>query len=128
MRLFLFATWFLRTFAFAPRRDNNGTHRRMKTKVDMTRHEDEKEPKFSLPNPIQELGEMFSNMDAVVDDFFNKRMGNCEIFYGKRKYKPSGSVQGEYNGFGLTDKLKIDVTRARKEEYMEKKRLSDEES
>eukprot|EP00978_Attheya_sp_CCMP212_P041639 scaffold241197_cov37-Attheya_sp.AAC.1 len=58
-------------------------------------------------------------MDDVVDDFFNKRMGNGEIFYGKRKFKPSGSVEGDYNGMGLTDKLKIDITRERKEEWLE---------
>ena len=66
--------------------------------------------------------DMFRNMDAVMDDFFNKRMGNGEIFYGKRKYNPSGQVEGDYNGFGLSDKTKIDVTREYKEEWLEKQR------
>eukprot|EP00978_Attheya_sp_CCMP212_P012653 scaffold31649_cov53-Attheya_sp.AAC.8 len=70
--------------------------------------------------------DVFSNMDDVVDDFFNKRMGNGEIFYGKRKFKPSGSVEGDYNGMGLTDKLKIDITRERKEEWLEEKKMREE--
>jgi|Transcript_18032 hypothetical protein len=70
--------------------------------------------------------DVFSNMDDVVDDFFNKRMGNGEIFYGKRKFKPSGTVEGDYNGMGLTDKLKIDITRDRKEEWLEEKKMREE--
>ena len=41
-------------------------------------------------NPFRELSDMMSSFDDVVDDFLNKRMGNGEIFYGQRKYKPSG--------------------------------------
>ena len=73
-------------------------------------------------NPVKGVFDMFRNMDAVMDDFFNKRMGNGEIFYGKRKYNPSGQVEGDYNGFGLSDKTKIDVTREYKEEWLEKQR------
>ena len=76
---------------------------------------------------LQEGTDMLSAFDDVIDDFFNKRMGNGEIFYGKRKYKPSGSVDGDYNGFGLSDKLKIDVTRQAKEEYLDEKRRREEE-
>lgn len=72
-------------------------------------------------NFMQDLQDMASSVDDVVDDFFNKRMGNGEVFYGKRKYKPSGSVEGDYNGMGLTDKLRIDVARARKEAFLEER-------
>jgi len=53
-----------------------------------------------------------------------KRMGSGEVFYGKRKYKPSGrpNTEGKYNGMGLSDKLRIDITRQVKEEIQEKRR------
>jgi hypothetical protein len=38
-------------------------------------------------------------------------MGNGEVFYGKRKYKPSGRVSDEYNGGGFTDYRKIEAAR-----------------
>ena len=38
-------------------------------------------------------------------------MGNGEVFYGKRKYKPSGSVETDYNGYGFSDRRKIDAAR-----------------
>eukprot|EP00579_Thalassiosira_antarctica_P000979 CAMPEP_0201868680 /NCGR_PEP_ID=MMETSP0902-20130614/2465_1 /ASSEMBLY_ACC=CAM_ASM_000551 /TAXON_ID=420261 /ORGANISM="Thalassiosira antarctica, Strain CCMP982" /LENGTH=151 /DNA_ID=CAMNT_0048394045 /DNA_START=25 /DNA_END=480 /DNA_ORIENTATION=+ len=66
---------------------------------------------FQIPNPFAELGSMFSNFDDVVDDFFNKRMGAGEVFYGKRKYKPSGNYSSEYKGGGLTDLSKIEAAR-----------------
>ena len=75
---------------------------------------------------INEFFDMFKNFDDVAEDFFYKRMGKGEIFYGKRKYKPSGDVEGEYNGFGLSDKLKIDMTREYKEAWLEEKRMRDE--
>jgi hypothetical protein len=78
-------------------------------------------------NPLQEVFDMVSNLDDVIDDFFYKRMGNGETFYGKRKYKPSGNVEGQYNGFGLTDKGRIDVTRARKEAFLKEKREEEAE-
>ena len=89
---------------------------------------DNKEPPRSFPNPFKEVVDMFSNFDDVIDDFFYKRMGNGEVFYGKRKYKPSGRVEGQYNGMGLTDKLKIDISRERKEQFLEEKRRREEES
>lgn len=61
------------------------------------------------------------SFDDALDDFFYKRMGNGEIFYGKRKANPSGKVDGEYNGFGMTDKLRIDQTRELKELWLEEK-------
>mmetsp|Transcript_34472 Transcript_34472/g.69634 ORF Transcript_34472/g.69634 Transcript_34472/m.69634 type:complete len:178 (-) Transcript_34472:1123-1656(-) len=59
----------------------------------------------------------------VIDDFYNKRMGKGEIFYGKRKYKPSGTVEGDYNGLGLTDKQRIDDAREYKAQWEEERRL-----
>mmetsp|Transcript_5439 Transcript_5439/g.11139 ORF Transcript_5439/g.11139 Transcript_5439/m.11139 type:complete len:162 (+) Transcript_5439:40-525(+) len=76
--------------------------------------------KINIPNPLAELADMFSNFDDVIDDFFNKRMGNGEIFYGKRKYKPSGSVESEYNGYGFSDFRKIEAAREFREERARK--------
>lgn len=73
------------------------------------------------------LNEMFASLDDTIDDFFNKRMGNGEIFYGKRKVKPSGSVEGSYNGMGLSDKQKIDETRELKEFLMQQRRLKEQQ-
>mmetsp|Transcript_31099 Transcript_31099/g.35421 ORF Transcript_31099/g.35421 Transcript_31099/m.35421 type:complete len:139 (+) Transcript_31099:43-459(+) len=75
---------------------------------------------------VKDFGDMFSNLDDAIDDFYNKRMGKGEIFYGKRKYKPSGTVEGKYNGFGLTDKQRIDETREMKEFYMELRKIRQE--
>ncbi len=49
-----------------------------------------------------------------------------KIFYGKRKYNPSGDVEGDYNGLGLSDKMKIDMAREYREERLEEKRMRDE--
>lgn len=80
-----------------------------------------------IANPLQELGDMFSSMDDVIDDFFNKRMGNGEVFYGKRKYKPSGKVEGQYQGMGLTDKQRIEDTKEHKELWMQRNNLSEDD-
>lgn len=72
--------------------------------------------KFNFPNPLAELSDMLSNLDDVVDDFYNKRMGNGEVFYGKRKYKPSGRVAHDYNGGGLSDWRKMEAARLFREE------------
>jgi hypothetical protein len=60
----------------------------------------------------------------VIDDFMFKKMGNGEVFYGKRKTNPSGrdNTEGSYNGMGMSDKVKIDQSRERKEEYLEERR------
>lgn len=71
---------------------------------------------FKFPNPFAEIVDMFQNFDDIIDDFFNKRMGNGEIFYGKRKYKPSGNVESEYNGGGFSDWRKIEAAREFREE------------
>mmetsp|Transcript_29437 Transcript_29437/g.62491 ORF Transcript_29437/g.62491 Transcript_29437/m.62491 type:complete len:148 (-) Transcript_29437:202-645(-) len=93
--------------------NNNGEEKQWT--LDETVKEGEASPnnmdKFNIPNPITGLVDMFSNLDDVIDDFFNKRMGNGEVFYGKRKYKPSGKVSTEYNGGGLTDWRKIEAAR-----------------
>ena len=62
----------------------------------------------------------------VIDDFYNKRMGQGEIFYGKRKYKPSGKVESAYNGMGLTDKQRIDDAREYKAQIEEERRIRKE--
>lgn len=85
-----------------------------------------KEQESPLLKTIREVGNMFSNFDDIVDDFFNKRMGNGEIFYGKRKYKPSGKVDGVYNGMGLSDKQRIDDTREYRDFILEQRRLREE--
>ena len=72
--------------------------------------------KLNIRNPLTELLDMFSNFDDVIDDFFNKRMGNGEVFYGKRKYKPSGKVSTGYNGYGFSDRRKIEAAREFREE------------
>eukprot|EP00977_Amphora_coffeiformis_P026209 scaffold24671_cov137-Amphora_coffeaeformis.AAC.2 len=105
-------------------------------------------------NPFEEFSGMMSNLDDVIDDFMNKRLGNgkgleflrrlvssleClsrlslliqkgEIFYGKRKYKPSGrdNTTGQYNGMGMSDKARIDMAREIKEERMAMKRLREQ--
>lgn len=64
---------------------------------------------------------MIKNMDDIIDDFFNKRMGNGEIFYGKRKYKPSGTVGGQYNGLGLSDRQRIDDANEYKAQVQEER-------
>mmetsp|Transcript_10579 Transcript_10579/g.22774 ORF Transcript_10579/g.22774 Transcript_10579/m.22774 type:complete len:134 (+) Transcript_10579:80-481(+) len=71
---------------------------------------------INIPNPFTEIADMFTNLDDVIDDFFNKRMGNGEVFYGKRKYKPSGKIESEYNGGGFSDWRKIEAARQFREE------------
>lgn len=75
-------------------------------------------------NPFRDVAEMFQNMDDVIDDFMCKRMGNGEVFYGKRKYKPSDrpNTDGKYNGMGLSDKSKIDEKRWIRDVRMEELR------
>ncbi|KAL7451637.1 hypothetical protein ACHAWC_003462, partial [Mediolabrus comicus] len=86
------------------------------------------EKQFSFPNPLAELADMWQSFDDIVDDFFNKRMGNGEQFYGKRKYKPSGKYSEEYNGYGLSDFRKIEAAKEFREERarMKEERLSAE--
>ena len=71
---------------------------------------------------------MMANFDDVIDDFLNKRMGNGEVFYGQRKYKPSGreNTTGQYNGLGMSDKARIDMARQIKQERMEMRRLREQ--
>ena len=76
-------------------------------------------------NPMKSWSNIMSTIDDVIDDFFYKRMGNGEIFYGKRKVNPSGKVEGEYNGFGLSDKQRIEDSRLVKLARIEQKRLKE---
>jgi hypothetical protein len=70
--------------------------------------------------PWKDLTEMLQQWDDVIDDFMAKRMGNGEVFYGQRKFKPSNrpNTEGRYNGMGMSDKTKIDIVRDNKEERL----------
>lgn len=89
---------------------------------------DGEKQQFSFPNPLAELADMWQSFDDIVDDFFNKRMGNGEQFYGKRKYKPSGKYSEEYNGYGFSDFRKIEAAKEFREERarMKEERLAAE--
>lgn len=79
---------------------------------------------------LSDLQGMFQNFDDVVDDFVYKRMGAGEQWYGKRKYNPSGRVDGDYNGMGRSDYFRIEIARVQKEEMEKRKqrRLEEEEA
>ena len=79
-------------------------------------------------NFLEDLKGMFSNFDDVVDDFVMKRMGAGEQWYGKRKYNPSGKFDGDYNGMGRSDFMKIEIARVQKEEMelRKQRRLAEE--
>lgn len=80
-------------------------------------------------NFLDDLKGMFKNFDDVVDDFVYKRMGAGEQWYGKRKYNPSGRVDGDYNGMGRSDYFRIEVARVQKEEMeLRKQRRLEEEA
>jgi hypothetical protein len=72
--------------------------------------------------PIAAIGDFFAHFDDVMDDFMNKRMGNGELFYGKRKFKPSGrpGTEGKYDGMGMSDKARIDMKRQYRDEIRER--------
>ena len=92
---------------------------------------DDKNDTNSKPrNFLQDLQGMFQNFDDVVDDFVYKRMGAGEQWYGKRKYNPSGKVDGDYNGMGRSDYFRIEIARAQKEEMelRRQRRLEEEEA
>ena len=81
-----------------------------------TQQQQQQQQQFDFPNPLAELADMWQSFDDVVDDFFNKRMGNGEAFYGQRKYKPSGKITTDYNGYGFSDFKKIEAAREFREE------------
>ena len=85
--------------------------------------------KKGFPNLLEDFGDMLTSMDDVIEDFMYKRMGNGEVFYGKRKFKPSGrpNTEGQYGGMGMSDKLKIDITLDLKEEAMERRRQQEKD-
>lgn len=77
--------------------------------------------RLSAWNPLAEVGDFFRNLDDIAEDFLFKRMGNGEVFYGKRKYKPSTRAEEndwEYNGLGLSDHSRIEAARERKAEFL----------
>ena len=55
-------------------------------------------------------------------------MGNGEVFYGKRRYKPSGNVQSDYRGCGLSDRQQIDEARAFRDERSLMRELAREQN
>jgi hypothetical protein len=81
-------------------------------------------------NPLSNLKDVFASLDDVIDDFMGKRMGNGELFYGRRKNNPSGrlNMEGEYNGMGYSDPLRIERARQRKEEVLARRRFREESS
>eukprot|EP00553_Chaetoceros_curvisetus_P005019 CAMPEP_0204635424 /NCGR_PEP_ID=MMETSP0717-20131115/31478_1 /ASSEMBLY_ACC=CAM_ASM_000666 /TAXON_ID=230516 /ORGANISM="Chaetoceros curvisetus" /LENGTH=138 /DNA_ID=CAMNT_0051654165 /DNA_START=64 /DNA_END=480 /DNA_ORIENTATION=+ len=121
-KIFLMLACLTVSYAFSPTNIplNTSCRRREIVTVNAEGNNGQKE------GPLAGVFDFFSNLDAVADDFFYKRMGKGEIFYGKRKYKPSGDVDGDYNGFGLSDKQKIDMTREYKEQWLEEKKMRDE--
>jgi hypothetical protein len=62
-------------------------------------------------NIFDDFKGMFNNFDDVVDDFLFKRMGAGEQWYGKRKYSPSGKVEGDYNGMGRSSSYSIEIAK-----------------
>lgn len=85
---------------------------------------DKNKNNWGISSLFQEMNDMLSNWDDVIDDFMFKRMGNGELFYGKRKYKPSNkdNMDGQYRGMGISDSAKIELARQRKEEMLERRR------
>ena len=78
-------------------------------------------------NPFSGLLDMFKNFDDVIDDFMDKKMGNGEVFYGKRKYRPGGDFEGDYEGYGLSDFRKIEGAKDLKAEALERMRQREEQ-
>mmetsp|Transcript_212 Transcript_212/g.274 ORF Transcript_212/g.274 Transcript_212/m.274 type:complete len:143 (-) Transcript_212:110-538(-) len=100
----------------SPHAQGNKSTQLMERKWDAEEDRTQQQQQFSFPNPLTELADMWQNFDDIVDDFFNKRMGNGEVFYGQRKYKPSGKVTTDYNGYGFSDFRKIEAAREFREE------------
>ena len=77
---------------------------------------------------FEDIRGMLANFDDVVDDFVMKRMGAGEQWYGKRKYNPSGRVDGDYNGMGRSSHYAIEIARVQKEvmEERRQRRLEEE--
>lgn len=75
------------------------------------------------PNKKGFMSDFMGGFDAIVDDFLFKRMGNGEQFYGERKFNPSGNIEGDYNGMGQSDLMRIEIARVRKEEIELRKQI-----
>jgi len=115
------------SLAFTPIQPNLQQTKQSNVGIYSKNSDNEEESKFEMfAKPFLAVADMFQNLDDVIDDFYNKRMGNGEIFYGKRKYKPSGTVDGDYNGFGLSDFQKIEMTKEAKEAWLEERELRKE--
>ena len=116
------AALFSSTAAFSPLPSTNRCHPRRDTPTQLFSDK----PK----NILEDIKGMFQNLDDVVDDFVMKRMGAGEQWYGKRKYNPSGRVDGDYNGMGRSSHYAIEIARIQKEALEERKlrRLEEEEA
>ncbi len=88
---------------------------------------DERSAPTKSKNIFDDFKGMLANFDDVVDDFVMKRMGAGEQFYGKRKYNPSGRVDGDYNGMGRSSHYAIEIARVQKEVMEERKQRRLEE-
>jgi hypothetical protein len=101
-----------------------GLNARCTTSVCDKENDESSKPK----NFLDDVKGMFRNFDDVVDDFVMKRMGAGEQWYGKRKYNPSGRIDGDYNGMGRSSHYSIEIARVQKEvlEERRQKRLEEE--
>jgi hypothetical protein len=101
----------------------------MPSSLFMNNNNNDKNDGKKSKNLLDELKGMLSNFDDVVDDFVYKRMGAGEQWYGKRKYNPSGRVDGDYNGMGRSDYFRIEIARVQKEEMelRKQRRLQEQE-
>ena len=52
------------------------------------------------------------------NEFEASRAGCLQTFYGRREYNPSGKVDGEYAGLGLTDIRRIKKREESVEKYL----------
>jgi hypothetical protein len=103
-------------------------HRNNDNKLNDTNNDNSSNDSRRPKNIFDDLKGMLRNFDDVIDDFVYKRMGAGEQWYGKRKYNPSGRVDGDYNGMGRSDYFRIEVARVQKEEMeLRKQRRMEEE-
>ena len=93
-----------------------------------SREDDGEQSTQKTKNFFDDIRGMLANFDDVVDDFVMKRMGAGEQWYGKRKYNPSGRVDGDYNGMGRSSHYAIEIARVQKEvmEERRQRRLEEE--
>lgn len=82
-----------------------------------------------LPYPILSAHQFFpTRLRSSV--FVFAFLSDSSNRYGKRKYNPSGRIEGDYNGMGQSDSLRIEIARVQKEEIelRKQRRLLEEEA